>query len=612
MLPVPANVKSSQVSVNSSTVSGIIKYLPANLWPHSDFINVNPAKQKGHVDHDFIVVAEFCEIVGPKPTIILPEEYSMLFDLDEYMLRIFSADTSGLQFSTNTASLMSRPDCESCVFDKVTGTHSFVHYLTLRDLCARGFVRPFAVVYITPSEEKLKSQMDRISCILRTAVGDFRRSNNNIFSMQLIQKLETITQDDPKFEQYSGLLSEFSQSLDKPVSELTDLVKSQIKTATEDSPDLPKTIGSLWDLCGQSTVDNVQQLFTRLLENLSGTPAALSVASIRSMAVDFTATAVDGNRSLVFMNRFALLPKIPYASHQSLQNNSEENADNYILSSTEHLRVQQTYDVISLRSDRSDSTITMVESISPTTSELALNLSTLAMTANVSQTCAVTVTCNKRETPSEYPPSFDSGTILELTLPYLVKTSWPLGIMAEILENNHKTIAQALTWLAVGLPLVIAGEDVKFLQNLSSELASLAPSSSIFINEEVASVRGITIVSTGTSVRSPLDLPTSSPSLWVSKEENNNTTISAWGPQLTYQPFVKLFRRLSRFNFSLPIIQLIVANHWTFLVQLAFLLPIEASEKDCNAALRILGRHPADDRFMPAALSHLRWLAALK
>eukprot|EP00045_Choanoeca_perplexa_P015955 m.207957 g.207957 ORF g.207957 m.207957 type:complete len:899 (+) comp17127_c0_seq1:88-2784(+) len=106
---------------------------------------------------DFLLVAEFCEIVGPKPLFTMPPdvgmEYRDTLSLDGIALWLLSADT---QSCIETEGRYSMPqDTQAIMSEPADHVHALVQYSQLFDITARGFTRTFCVAYVTDHCEKL-------------------------------------------------------------------------------------------------------------------------------------------------------------------------------------------------------------------------------------------------------------------------------------------------------------------------------------------------------------------------------------------------------------------------------------------------------------------------
>ncbi|KAJ1526867.1 hypothetical protein ONE63_008425 [Megalurothrips usitatus] len=104
-------------------------------------------------DEDFIIFAEFSEVKGPVPLFTVPSyiQHDDKIDVNSFIMRIMSVDyqaNPGGQFCIcqDTQTLQSHVSPKR---------HAYVHYFTLYDLYARGFVRPLCIAYVSSNLQKL-------------------------------------------------------------------------------------------------------------------------------------------------------------------------------------------------------------------------------------------------------------------------------------------------------------------------------------------------------------------------------------------------------------------------------------------------------------------------
>ncbi|GLH15451.1 Uncharacterized protein GBIM_19894 [Gryllus bimaculatus] len=102
---------------------------------------------------DFIVFAEFSEITGPVPLLTIPSKLASYEDIDmnALIMKIMSVDYQANPSGQFAFSL----DVQVLQQDVLPGRHAYVHYCTLHDLRARGFVRPLCLAYVSADHKKL-------------------------------------------------------------------------------------------------------------------------------------------------------------------------------------------------------------------------------------------------------------------------------------------------------------------------------------------------------------------------------------------------------------------------------------------------------------------------
>nr|XP_060642769.1 guanine nucleotide exchange protein SMCR8 [Anolis sagrei ordinatus] len=147
---------------------------------------------------DFILISEFSEQVGPQPLLTIPDDakVSGTFDLNYFSLRIMSVDYQ--------ASFVGHPpgcpypklnfveDSKVVLGDSKEGAFAYVHHLTLYDLEARGFVRPFCMAYISADEHKIMLMFQELSAEFSKASECLKTGNRKAFANELEKKLKDL------------------------------------------------------------------------------------------------------------------------------------------------------------------------------------------------------------------------------------------------------------------------------------------------------------------------------------------------------------------------------------------------------------------------------------
>ncbi|KAK2947961.1 hypothetical protein BLNAU_17085 [Blattamonas nauphoetae] len=115
-------------------------------------------------DNDFFILTEFNEQEGPIPLLVYPEENPPnTMNLFSFAIRIMTVETDtktkliGDYLPTNSTSVL---------IDDAEKLYAFVYRFTLSDIYARGYVRPYALCYVTNSATKILSLFDelRVEC----------------------------------------------------------------------------------------------------------------------------------------------------------------------------------------------------------------------------------------------------------------------------------------------------------------------------------------------------------------------------------------------------------------------------------------------------------------
>ncbi|KAL1005261.1 hypothetical protein UPYG_G00056790 [Umbra pygmaea] len=173
----------------------------------------NPWSSPAAFNRDFILVAEFSEQVGPLPVQTIPDDPRVIgtFDLNHFSLRIMSVDYQAAapasQPHPQPASPSPQPTGpspqhhpylafseDSCVVlgDSKEGAFAYVHHLTLYDLEARGFVRPFCMAYVSADERKIMLHFQELSLRFSRASESLKTGNRRSFARELQRKLQDL------------------------------------------------------------------------------------------------------------------------------------------------------------------------------------------------------------------------------------------------------------------------------------------------------------------------------------------------------------------------------------------------------------------------------------
>ncbi|XP_060799014.1 guanine nucleotide exchange protein smcr8a isoform X2 [Neoarius graeffei] len=167
------------------------------LFPHA---NANPWLKTSYAKFpkDFILISEFSEQVGPQPLLTIPDDPKVCgtFDLNYFSLRIMSVDYQasfvGHPPGTSYPKLNFVEDSKVVLGDSKEGAFAYVHHLTLYDLEARGFVRPFCMAYISADERKIMQQFQLLSSGFSRASECLKSGNRKAFASELEKKLRDL------------------------------------------------------------------------------------------------------------------------------------------------------------------------------------------------------------------------------------------------------------------------------------------------------------------------------------------------------------------------------------------------------------------------------------
>ncbi|OWF37554.1 guanine nucleotide exchange protein smcr8a-like [Mizuhopecten yessoensis] len=206
---------------------------------------------------DFILIAEFSELEGPKPVITIPKDGAGLFDISEFAVRIMSVD----QATAVSGGFQMTEDSQVILSEKSKCVYAFVHHFVLFDKQARGYVRPFAVSYVTNDQRKLMCCYEELSSHLKKVARYFKYGNRMVFKNEVdryLMDLEyTKAQELPH---YRTVLNNTQANTGVTEKELLQNLKTLESVITE-----VKTI--LDTICATMTDKRLEQRFARLEEN---------------------------------------------------------------------------------------------------------------------------------------------------------------------------------------------------------------------------------------------------------------------------------------------------------------------------------------------------------
>ncbi|GFN77489.1 Smith-Magenis syndrome chromosomal region candidate 8 [Plakobranchus ocellatus] len=180
-------VQSSQESLNQNDLYGV-EPLPPYLRP--SLIPPQPwglKREKTGLGEDFIMVAEFSELEGPKPLMTIPKDGGAGFDQNMFAVKILAVDH---QHSTEGFTITE--DAQVVYSDQELGVYAFVHHLVLFDNTARGFVRPYCIAYVTSQQRKIMSFYEEISWQMKKAARYLKYGNRMVFVGDLERHLKDL------------------------------------------------------------------------------------------------------------------------------------------------------------------------------------------------------------------------------------------------------------------------------------------------------------------------------------------------------------------------------------------------------------------------------------
>ncbi|XP_059204699.1 guanine nucleotide exchange protein smcr8a [Centropristis striata] len=187
---------------------------------------------------DFILISEFSEQVGPQPLLTIPEDPKVCgtFDLNYFSLRIMSVDYQasfvGHPPGSGYPRLSFVEDSRVVLGDSKEGAFAYVHHLTLYDLEARGFVRPFCMAYVSADERKIMLQFQELSLRFSQASECLKAGNRRAFAKELQRKLRDLEYTHSVLQKEEGLQREarpqsmYSAHAVEKANELANVEKS--------------------------------------------------------------------------------------------------------------------------------------------------------------------------------------------------------------------------------------------------------------------------------------------------------------------------------------------------------------------------------------------------
>ncbi|XP_037648829.1 guanine nucleotide exchange protein smcr8a [Sebastes umbrosus] len=187
---------------------------------------------------DFILISEFSEQVGPQPLLTIPDDPKICgtFDLNYFSLRIMSVDYQasfvGHPPGSGYPRLSFVEDSRVVLGDSKEGAFAYVHHLTLYDLEARGFVRPFCMAYVSADERKIMLQFQELSLRFSQASECLKAGNRRAFAKELQRKLRdleythSVLQREEGLQREAGPQSMYSAHAVEKANELANVEKS--------------------------------------------------------------------------------------------------------------------------------------------------------------------------------------------------------------------------------------------------------------------------------------------------------------------------------------------------------------------------------------------------
>ncbi|KAG9343024.1 hypothetical protein JZ751_015242 [Albula glossodonta] len=150
-------------------------------------------------------------------------------------------------------------DSKVVLGDSKEGAFAYVHHLTLYDLEARGFVRPFCMAYISADERKIMQQFQELSTEFSKASECLKIGNRKAFANELIKKLKDLEYTRTVLHKETELQKQNKQDLPADSAETEEK-----PTPTESNPDNKSEVISGEPECLESQAPSIEGVHTNM------------------------------------------------------------------------------------------------------------------------------------------------------------------------------------------------------------------------------------------------------------------------------------------------------------------------------------------------------------
>eukprot|EP00002_Diphylleia_rotans_P024086 TRINITY_DN4749_c0_g1_i1.p1 TRINITY_DN4749_c0_g1~~TRINITY_DN4749_c0_g1_i1.p1 ORF type:complete len:766 (-),score=136.95 TRINITY_DN4749_c0_g1_i1:62-2359(-) len=134
---------------------------------------------------DFIIISEFSELSGPDCLMVIPKGSDEGFDTNSYVMRIMSVDQNKGFDSSNIPQ-----DTQSVIMHGKSSC--YVHYFTLYDIFARGYVRPVCMSYITSEKDKIMENFEDLYESFMKVSNVIKNANMEGFEDDLLKRIKDL------------------------------------------------------------------------------------------------------------------------------------------------------------------------------------------------------------------------------------------------------------------------------------------------------------------------------------------------------------------------------------------------------------------------------------
>ena len=144
-------------------------------------------------DQDFILIAEFSELVGPRPVLTIPEDGGASFNKNVFTVRIMSVDCTApltIDSESNKEGFQTVGDTQVFIMEPTEGAVAYVHHFTLYDIQARGYVRPYCMAYITNQHSKIMNNFALFRDYFSRISAYFKFGNAVVFLRDLQRRFD--------------------------------------------------------------------------------------------------------------------------------------------------------------------------------------------------------------------------------------------------------------------------------------------------------------------------------------------------------------------------------------------------------------------------------------
>ena len=226
--------------------------------------------------HDYIILGEFSEQLGPVAIWTVPENAELdQEELQKDLSRMMSVDYQMWKDAVATF----KEDTRNVSSNLNTGVTYYAHHFSLLDIQARGYVRPLTLAYFTESSELIMSYYIELTQVFSGVSSLLKRHNKAVMERDAERLIaeEALPESSNVYKLLRGLKKE-SVSVDFPQEYLPD-----VEASMPPPPDVlrktqyDKPLRSMEGLCGAPAVALAKGLLAAALAKFSQDTEALSI-----------------------------------------------------------------------------------------------------------------------------------------------------------------------------------------------------------------------------------------------------------------------------------------------------------------------------------------------